>query len=39
MRATSAITFDSYYDQAHFIREFREFTGMTPTAFVEQYVG
>jgi AraC-like DNA-binding protein len=39
MRTTGVITFDGYYDQAHFIREFREFTGMTPTAFVEQYVG
>jgi AraC-like DNA-binding protein len=38
MRATGVITFDDYYDQAHFIREFREFTGMTPTAFIEQYV-
>lgn len=38
MRTTGAITFDGYYDQAHFIREFRKFTGMTPTAFVEQYV-
>ncbi len=39
MRTTGIITFDGYYDQAHFIREFREFTGMTPTDFVERYVG
>ena len=25
-----------YYDQPHFIREFKEFTGMTPTAYLSK---
>jgi len=27
-----------YFDQAHFVREFRSFTGMTPTQYAEQRI-
>jgi AraC-like DNA-binding protein len=27
-----------YFDQAHFVREFRSFTGMTPTQYTEQRI-
>ena len=27
---------EGYYDQSHLIREMKQFTGMTPTAFAEQ---
>jgi AraC-like DNA-binding protein len=27
---------DAFYDQAHFIREFKQFTGMTPTRFMAE---
>ena len=27
-----------YFEQAHFVREFRSFTGMTPTQYTEQRI-
>ena len=27
-----------YFDQAHFVREFQSFTGMTPTQYTEQRI-
>ena len=33
----SAIAYDcGYYDQAHFIKEFQNFSGLSPTAYVAQ---
>lgn len=32
---TELVARGGYYDQPHFIREFRRFTGMTPTAYLE----
>ncbi len=29
---------NEYYDQAHFIKEFREFTGLTPKEFYGEHL-
>jgi AraC-like DNA-binding protein len=38
IRAEGVLSWDDYYDQAHMIREFKAFTGLTPSAFLDQYV-
>jgi AraC-like DNA-binding protein len=38
-RAGARVAADvGYFDQAHFVREFRSFTGMTPTQYTEQRI-
>ena len=39
LRTADEVSLEGYYDQAHFIREFRAFTGMTPTAYRRAYGG
>jgi AraC-like DNA-binding protein len=37
MQVERRLSWDDYFDQAHYIREFKAFTGMTPAALLKAY--